>query len=187
MTDLCSLPAHLLARAAELPTNAAASEALRRAAGLRSHPATSEPANVSQRASGAAQGVEAQPARAGEYRCAIGPVGKPRQTQSDKWKERGPVVRYRAFADALRGWAVSAGFTMPDSGCHILFAIQMPRSWSAKERAAMDGEPHQQQPDIDNLEKAVLDALRPDDCRVWRVSAEKRWARSGAIVFTVRK
>lgn len=185
--SLSGIPPHLLARAAELPENRGAQDALRRASGLRGHSATSEPAHASQRGSSAAQGVEAQPARAGEYRCAIDPVGKPRQTQSDKWKERGPVVRYRAFADALRAWAASVGFAMPDSGCHILFAIPMPRTWSAKEREATDGQPHQQRPDVDNLGKAVLDALRPDDCRVWQVSVEKRWARSGAIIFTVRK
>lgn len=51
-----SLPSHLLARAAGLPTNAAASDALRRAAGLRSHSVTSEPADVQQGASSVAGG-----------------------------------------------------------------------------------------------------------------------------------
>ena len=30
----------------------------------------------------------------------------------------------------------------------------------------MDGEPHQQTPDIDNLEKGILDALFADDKKV---------------------
>ena len=32
----------------------------------------------------------------------ITPCPKPRQTQSDKWKKRPPVLRYRAFADEVR-------------------------------------------------------------------------------------
>ena len=32
----------------------------------------------------------------------ICPVAKPRMTQSDKWRERPAVVKYRAFADELR-------------------------------------------------------------------------------------
>lgn len=186
--SLAGIPPDRLRAALAHPSNqGSARTALERALSASGHSATSEPANVQQRASSAAQRAETQTTRAGEYRCRIDPVGKPRQTQSDKWKERGPVVRYRAFADALRDWAASVGFAMPDSGCHILFAIPMPRSWSAKERRAMDGEPHQQRPDVDNCIKSCLDALRPDDCRVWQVSAEKRWARTGAIVFTLRK
>lgn len=28
----------------------------------------------------------------------ITPIGKPRMTRADKWKQRPPVMRYRAFA-----------------------------------------------------------------------------------------
>jgi len=35
-----------------------------------------------------------------EYK--ITPVPKPRQTRSDKWKQRPCVMRYRAFADEVR-------------------------------------------------------------------------------------
>ena len=41
-------------------------------------------------------------------------------------------------------------------------------------------EPHTQKPDIDNLEKVVLDALKglvwKDDCQVFKVESEKCWA-----------
>jgi hypothetical protein len=32
----------------------------------------------------------------------ITPVGKPRMTRSDKWKQRPPVIRYRMFCDEAR-------------------------------------------------------------------------------------
>lgn len=48
----------------------------------------------------------------------------------------------------------------------------------------MRGMPHQQKPDIDNLTKAVLDALLPDDSVVWSLAKlEKRWADTAAITF----
>ena len=45
--------------------------------------------------------------------------------------------------------------------------------------------PHRQKPDIDNLIKALLDALYADDSHVWKITAEKRWHYEGKImVFT---
>ena len=48
----------------------------------------------------------------------------------------------------------------------------------------MDGRPHQQKPDVDNLLKALMDALFDDDCKVWSVAVSKVWGESGKI--TVR-
>ncbi len=107
------------------------------------------------------------------------PVPKPRQTRSDKWRERPAVVRYRAFADELR--AQSAGMVFPESGATVIFHLPMPKSWSAKRRAAMNGEPHRQRPDLDNLLKAIMDALLPEDCAVHQLSIGKRWAAVGYI------
>lgn len=110
----------------------------------------------------------------------INPMGKPRMTRSDKWKKRPAVVAYRAFADGLRYYA--KGFKVPDSNFSLSFEMPMPPSWSQKKRAEMDGKPHQQKPDIDNLIKAVLDALCEEDCTIWQIAgAEKRWSETGAI------
>ena len=57
----------------------------------------------------------------------------------------------------------------------------MPASWSEKKKKEMDGKPHQQKPDIDNLEKAFLDALCKDDSYVYAHAGEKYWGREGAI------
>lgn len=101
----------------------------------------------------------------------IVPVSKPRMTSRDKWKQRPAVMAYRAFKDKVR----AHGVTIPVP-CKVTFYIAMPDSWSKKKKAAMDGQPHMQKPDVDNLLKALLDALFEDDCAVWSIWPEKRWA-----------
>lgn len=115
----------------------------------------------------------------------VDPVSKPRMTQRDKWQKRPAVVAYRAFADNLRREASRNGLKMPEAGASIAFNIPMPTSWSRKKRDALRWMPHQQKPDLDNLLKAVFDALLPEDCTVWGLgSCEKRWAEQGSITFT---
>ena len=116
----------------------------------------------------------------------VPPMGKPRQTQRDKWKRRPVVVRYRKWCDAVRMFAMKEDFTFPESGAHLLFRVQMPKSWSKKKKRELCGQPHQQKPDVDNLAKAVLDALCPDDdSHIWQLTAEKRWAETGSIEITL--
>lgn len=122
------------------------------------------------------------------YEFQLEPVSKPRQTQQDKWKQRPAVMAYRAFADALRAQAGALGFVLPVSGWSIAFYLPMPASWSKRKRAALDGQPHQQKPDCDNLLKAVMDALLEDDSVVWSIAGiEKRWAQEGRIVVRINQ
>lgn len=107
----------------------------------------------------------------------ITPVAKPRMTQRDRWKKRPCVVRYRQFCDECRAAGIAIGGTL-----EVTFWIPMPKSWSEKRKAAQDGQPHRQKPDVDNLCKGLLDLL-DDDSGVWRITAEKRWARAGAITI----
>lgn len=107
----------------------------------------------------------------------IEPMGKPRMTRKDKWAQRDCVMRYRAFKDKVR----ACGLTALPQPCRLLFTIPMPESWSRKKCAAQDGKPHMEKPDIDNLVKAVLDALYEDDAHVWSVWGEKRWGAAGSI------
>ena len=67
------------------------------------------------------------------------------------------------------------------SGQHVIFHLPMPPSWSKAKRAKMDGMPHKQKPDIDNLFKALADSIYDDDCQIWKISAEKRWSIIGQI------
>ena len=111
----------------------------------------------------------------------ITPVPKPRQTRADKWKKRPSVLRYRAFADEIR-LKLDSGTDLND--CNIKFALPMPKSWSKKKKKEMDGMPHQQTPDIDNLIKALLDAVYSNDSGIHSLGKIKKiWSTKGHIVI----
>jgi len=108
---------------------------------------------------------------------AITPIPKPRMTQRDRWAQRPAVLRYRAYCDEIRLNRVA----LSESGHHVTFVLPMPPSWSKKKRTEMDGKPHQQKPDADNLLKALMDAIYEDDCAVWDVRVTKLWGEAGLI------
>lgn len=106
------------------------------------------------------------------------PVPKPRQTRRDRWEQRPAVVRYRTWADAARlayraacrAQRLRASEFTPE-GVHANFYLPAPKS-----AAGRNNFPHTQKPDLDNLVKAVLDALFPDgDQRIYLLTASKRW------------
>lgn len=108
----------------------------------------------------------------------IEPTPKPRMTQRDKWKKRPAVLRYHAFKDEVK----LKGVSVPESGASVSFYMPMPKTWSKKKKASLVGEPHQQEPDVDNLLKALLDAVYDDDSGVWDIRASKIWSYQGKIV-----
>ncbi|EOW6163745.1 RusA family crossover junction endodeoxyribonuclease [Klebsiella pneumoniae] len=110
----------------------------------------------------------------------ITPMGKPRMTRADKWKQREVVMRYRAFCEEVRLKSV----TMPEQGAHITFVLPMPASWSQKKRKAMNGQAHQQKPDADNMIKALMDALFADDAHIWDFRVTKVWGETGQILIS---
>lgn len=112
----------------------------------------------------------------------ITPVAKPRMTQRDKWKQRPCVLRYRAFCDEMRYRMKPNDF--PVAGAHVVFIMPMPKSWSKKKKEHMIMQPHQQKPDIDNLQKALLDALFGDDSHIYDIRASKYWGDEGQITIT---
>jgi len=107
----------------------------------------------------------------------ITPIPKPRQTRRDAWKKRPCVVRYRAFADECRVLKV----IVKKKGSHVIFHMPMPECWSLAKKNKLAGKPHEQKPDIDNLGKALLDAVLKEDCVVSDIRLSKRWAKYGAI------
>lgn len=109
----------------------------------------------------------------------ITPMGKPRMTRADRWKKRPEVMRYRAFCDEVRLHNVQ----LPESGFHVTFIIPMPPSWSRKKRQQFDGQPHQSKPDMDNLMKALMDAIYDDDAHIWDGRITKRWGDTGKIII----
>lgn len=107
----------------------------------------------------------------------IVPVPKPRMTQSDAWKKRPAVLRYFDFKDKVK----RLGITIPNSNFRVIFCMPMPESWSKKKKAEMSGKPHQQKPDVDNLCKALFDAIFENDCMIWDCRMTKRWSTEGKI------
>lgn len=107
----------------------------------------------------------------------VTPCPAPRQTRSDKWRPRPCVLRYRAFKDHLRLYIKAVPVPLV-----VHFGIAMPDSWSQKKKKEMNGTPHRQKPDVDNLLKAFLDALLDDDAHVHKVTASKSWAEKDFII-----
>lgn len=104
-----------------------------------------------------------------------------RQTQSDKWKKRPAVLKYRAFRDEV-AFKIKE---LPMDFFHVVFLLPVPRSWSQARKMKMIGRPHQQTPDKDNLEKGLLDAIyrEANDAFVWNTASTKLWSAQGAIII----
>jgi Holliday junction resolvase RusA-like endonuclease len=100
-------------------------------------------------------------------------------TQRDKWRKRACVLRYRAFKDKCRVYRVA----LPQP-CSVVFHLLMPASWDEPKRVRLEGQPHTQRPDLDNLIKALGDAVCAEDSHLWSIAAEKRWSRVAGIEVT---
>ena len=120
---------------------------------------------------------------------AIGDImGKPRQTNSDRWKKRPCVMRYREWCDKVRE---AAGLPPPkniggeiqltkfDAGNYIgfyMFAhIRIPKSYSKKKRVLLEGMLCIVKPDVDNCIKGFADALFDNDERIRIMQCMKYW------------
>lgn len=113
------------------------------------------------------------------------PTPKPRQTRSDKWNTRPPVLRYRAWADLARLCAppeLAERETLnPEHesargvALGAIFYIAIPKSRPKHAKDRLRGQRHLGKPDIGNLMKALEDALFPeDDSAVWKYINEPR-------------
>jgi len=89
-------------------------------------------------------------------------MGKPRMTQRDKWKKRPNVERYRALADEIRA-AVPVELLQNVIGMDAEVYLPMSPSWSKAKRSFFAGKLHCDTPDIDNMQKALLDILFKQD------------------------
>jgi Holliday junction resolvase RusA-like endonuclease len=108
------------------------------------------------------------------------PVPKPRQTDADRFlvgkRARPCVARFRAWADRARR-AFDDGELLPKNieALTVRFYLEMPDSWSNSKRLQNDGRRHFNSPDIDNLVKAVMDALIENDEIIAELHASKFW------------
>lgn len=122
-----------------------------------------------------------------KYTWNITPIGAPRMTRADAWKQRPVVIRYHIFRDEV--FILMAKTKIKEAEkIAVDFYIPMAKSWSKKKKEIMCNTPHKLKPDIDNLVKALLDAIHRegDDCRVWDIHARKFWTNEdGRIELTI--
>lgn len=127
------------------------------------------------------------------YAFGVVPIGKPRMTQSDKWKtdpnhpdinkrKREVVHNYHKWQNEIRKQAAIMLFDIKKT-FEAVFFIPMPESWSKKKKDNLNGMPCEEKPDTDNCVKGILDTFSKEDKSVWWVKAEKRWAFYGSIII----
>ena len=120
----------------------------------------------------------------------ITPIPKPRMTISDsrpyppknyKGKEwpRRCVQRYRNFKDLVAMNHVD----LPAIGARVIFVLPMPEGWSKAKKESMNNRYHQRVPDLDNLQKALFDAIYSKDCIIADIHVAKKWGYEGAIII----
>lgn len=97
------------------------------------------------------------------------------------------IIEYENFKQALALMANQKKFVLPDQLFRVYFYIPMPGSWSEKKKKDMWGTPHQVKPDADNLMKAVKDALRKDDKKIWDAHYTKYWDYNGRIEIQIKQ
>lgn len=101
-------------------------------------------------------------------------VGKPRQTQRDKWKKRDIVMRYRQWADELRLRAPKDLPTRPRI-LKIHATIPMPKTWTLAKKKEKLASLHDEKPDADNIAKAVCDVLFTEDKTIGALEVRAYW------------
>ena len=102
------------------------------------------------------------------------PVGKPRMTRRDKWKQRPCVMTYRAWADAARAMMGRTTKLVLEKPMRLTVTafFEIP----ASHRRTIPGNYHTGKPDGDNILKSVCDALFQNDQMVVEASITKFWA-----------
>lgn len=85
------------------------------------------------------------------------------------------LEKYNQYKIDLLAEAKAKRFILPPVGASITFFIPVPPSWSKKKKKMHHGRFHQSKPDIDNLQKALLDSLMKEDKEIAHLEVQKRW------------
>ena len=109
-------------------------------------------------------------------------MGKVRMSRADVWRKRPCVTKYWEFKDRLVAQAKEQNFELGNI-VTMHFSICMPKSWSKKKREQMYRTPHCNKPDLDNMEKSVMDILRKDDSSIHTLFATKTWGFDSRILI----
>ena len=105
------------------------------------------------------------------------PMGKPRMTRRDTWKQRPCVMRYRRWCDELRraaGLSEKVTFVNPHS-LSVVAYFPIPSSWTNRIKQRACGQPHACKPDVDNITKGIMDALLERDQNIYALNCQKFW------------
>lgn len=117
-----------------------------------------------------------------QIKIKVKPQGYKRMSRKSVWKYKD----YHDYMNTIRETCQKARFE-PGDALSLDFYIPMPKSWSKKKKAEMEFEPHQNRPDLDNLVKAVLDALfyqkKGGDSCVYMLDAAKTWRYEGMVII----
>ena len=114
------------------------------------------------------------------------PKARPRVTRSGHAYTPDKTAIYeKLLASSWNGGIVEGKYLMAS----MRFGLPIPKSWSKSRRSLSDGKPHTSKPDLDNLEKAALDALNgiayADDAVVATIIAEKVYALDPFVEITI--
>lgn len=97
-----------------------------------------------------------------------------------------------SFERTVGQYAMDA-FNAPIEGpVHLIVraVFEPPKSWSGKKKRDHLGKPHIQRPDLDNIEKAILDGLNriafADDAQVCSTECRKLWGTDAKTLVGVR-
>lgn len=90
-------------------------------------------------------------------------------------KRKRRLQKYNAYKIAVRDYCDLNSIVIPESESHIIFYIPVPRSWRPSKKALHHLQPHQSKPDLDNLIKALKDAVMKEDKSVWDYKLTKLW------------
>jgi Holliday junction resolvase RusA-like endonuclease len=124
----------------------------------------------------------------GCYRWEIpGPApGKPRQTQSDKWRVRPNVAAYRLWADQVRAIVRAVPPAERTTEIRLTARYEVPQSWSRRRRLEAIGTRKRTAPDGDNILKAATDALWKADAALGDLIVQRFWADRSSLEVEIR-
>lgn len=114
---------------------------------------------------------------------------RPRATRMGRMYTPAETVRFETAVRQVGLEHFSQPLTGPVS-VTIYATFEPPQSWSKKKTADHLHRPHTQKPDLDNIEKAILDGLNRvafvDDAQVAEVTKRKVWGVSAQTVVIIK-
>jgi Holliday junction resolvase RusA-like endonuclease len=85
------------------------------------------------------------------------------------------LERYNQYKSDLFDLAQEIGFTLPDDNIHITFFVPFGKSARKNFKLENNLRPHRVMPDVDNMGKALFDALKRRDQTISDVRFTKVW------------